>query len=101
MPFRGSCTGIYRAGMFEYDIALGIWTDRSSPSAGKTPFVSSSTALAHWNGKLYVFGGYDGIVLRPPFLILNPRASVLRRSLACSTLFRYSAQYLRIVPQNR
>lgn len=62
---RGCSESARRQDLHEYDIALAIWTDLSSPSTGTPPSARTNMGLAHSVGKLYVFGGYDGIMPLP------------------------------------
>eukprot|EP00339_Tiarina_fusa_P005869 CAMPEP_0117000320 /NCGR_PEP_ID=MMETSP0472-20121206/2703_1 /TAXON_ID=693140 ORGANISM="Tiarina fusus, Strain LIS" /NCGR_SAMPLE_ID=MMETSP0472 /ASSEMBLY_ACC=CAM_ASM_000603 /LENGTH=265 /DNA_ID=CAMNT_0004699977 /DNA_START=109 /DNA_END=903 /DNA_ORIENTATION=+ len=50
----------YRQDLHEYDIVSGTWTDLSTLSTGTPPSARTSMGFVESNGKLYVFGGYDG-----------------------------------------
>eukprot|EP00961_Rhodomonas_salina_P202568 2732360-Rhodomonas_salina.1 len=50
----------YRNDLHSYSVALGAWTDLSSPASGSPPTGRYEFGMAAWEGVIYIFGGWDG-----------------------------------------
>lgn len=66
--------GSYLNDLVEYDINGSSWKDLSPMSAGVAPSVRANMGFEEWNGKLYLFGGQNGIAW-PPDCFQSPSPS--------------------------